>query len=192
MRPRVALPAALLMLATLSACGPGTPSAGDTESSKPTESVTPSAEPTTEPDPEPAPVVLTCESIVSPATISGFDSQGIEITPEADFAAKLATEGNALKEFFDVGGLLCQTGKGAGAYEIYGYGVFSESQFAPVRAQFVADGYLEVFGDIGMGYEVPEDQEGLPRYCYHRVGEFTVCGNGAPRVEEIMAVLGLD
>ncbi|MEO5921847.1 MAG: hypothetical protein ABIQ01_11970 [Pseudolysinimonas sp.] len=175
------------LLLVLTACGPGTPE--PTKTPKPSASPTASATPT--PTPEPAPVAATCENIVSPATIAGFAAVGIQITPPADFHAKLASEGNAMAVFFDVGGVLCQTGQGFGAYEIYGYGILSAAQFAPVRNQFVSEGYMEVEGDSGVGYEVPSDMEGLPRYCYFRVDEFTVCGNDDVRVSEIMSTLGL-
>ena len=49
----------------------------------------------------------------------------------------------------------------------------------------------EVFGDIGIGYEFMDDTEGLPRYCYYRAREFTVCGNNGDRVDEIILTLGL-
>jgi len=182
-----AAPAVLLVLA-LTACGPGTPTPTKSPSPEPT---TATATPTPTPTPEPAPAAYTCENIVNAATITGFASQGISITPPADFSAKMHNEGNAIAGFFDAGGVLCQTGSGSGSYEIYGIAVLSDAQFAPIRAQFIADGYMEVFGDIGVGYEVPGDMEGLPRFCYYRVNEFTVCGNDSARVEEIRAVTGV-
>ena len=118
-------------------------------------------------------------------------SASVSITPPAEFSAKLTSEGNALAAFFTAGGVLCQTGAGAGAYEIYGIAVLSDAQFAPVRAEFLSEGYQEVIGDVGVGYEVPADTEGLPRYCYYRAGEYTICGNDADRIEEIEAILGL-
>jgi hypothetical protein len=179
-------PAVLLTL-VLTACGPGTPEPTKSPTPKPSATATPTPTPT----PTPEAVVYTCENIVSPGTIDGFASQGISITPPADFSAKLTNEGNALSAFFTAGGVLCQTGAGAGAYEIYGIAVLSDAQFAPVRSQFLNEGYQEVFGDVGVGYEIPADTEGLPRYCYYRVDEYTICGNDADRIEEIEAILGL-
>src|SRR3954468_21211971 len=143
----IAVPAVVLTL-MLTACGPGTPE--PTKSPTPKPSASASAPPTPTPTPTAEAIVYTCENIVSPGTIDGFASQGISITPPAEFSAKLTSEGNALAAFFTVGGVLCQTGAGAGAYEIYGIGVFSEAAFAPVRSQFVNEGYQEVFGDVGV------------------------------------------
>lgn len=181
-------PAVLLTFA-LTACGPGTPEPTKSPSSKPTPNASATATPT--PTPAPAAIVYTCENIVSPGTIDGFASQGISITPPADFSAKLTSEGNALAAFFTAGGVLCQTGAGSGAFEIYGIAVLSDAQFAPVRSQFLSEGYQEVVGDVGVGYEIPGDTEGLPRYCYHRVNEYTICGNDGDRIEEVEAILGL-
>lgn len=188
MKPAALAVSAALLALTLTACGPGSP---DTSPSPTPEPTTASATPTPTPTPTTAPVAYTCENIVSPGTIEGFASQGISITPPAEFSAKLTNEGNALAAFFTAGGVLCQTGAGAGAYEIYGIAVLGDAQFAPVRAQFLAEGYQEVFGDVGVGYEIPGDTEGLPRYCYYRAGEYTICGNDADRIEEIEAILGL-
>jgi hypothetical protein len=186
---RVTAPAALLAVLALSACGPGTPTAGDTETPKPVETVTPSATPT------PEPVALTCENIVSPATIAGFTSDDIGITPPAEFSAKLHDEGSELAVFFDAGGILCQTGRGSGAYEIYGYAVLSEAQFAPIRSQWLTPGpdggRIETIGDVGATYEIPGDQEGLPRICYVQIDVFTVCGNDGDRIDEIVDTLAL-
>jgi hypothetical protein len=182
----LAVPALLIL--TLTACGPGTPATSPSPTPEPT---TASATPTPTPTPTTAPVAYTCENIVSPGTIEGFASQGISITPPADFSAKLTSEGNALAAFFTAGGVLCQTGAGAGAYEIYGIAVLTEAQFAPVRSQFLAEGYHEVIGDVGVGYELPGDTDGLPRFCYHRPGVYTICGNESDRIEEIEATLGL-
>ena len=186
---RVTAPLAVLAVLALSACDPGAGTPSETPTPEPTVSVTPVETPTPEPaGPAAAP---TCENIVSPSSLAGFTSAGIEITPPSEFSAKLSSEGNALSAFFDAGGVLCQTGAGLEANEIYGYAVLSDSQFAPVRAQFIADGYMEVEGDVGVGYEVPDGVEGLPRYCYYRVAEFTICGNDDSRVSEIETILDL-
>ncbi|HEV7742837.1 MAG TPA: hypothetical protein VGO65_10490 [Pseudolysinimonas sp.] len=186
---RVTAPLAVVAVLALSACDPGGTTPSGTTTPEPTVSVAPAATPTSAPaDPAAAP---TCENIVSPSTVAEFTSAGIQITPPAEFAAKLASEGNAIAAFFDAGGVLCQTGAGLEANEIYGYAVFSDAQFAPVRSQFLADGYREVDGDVGVGYEVPDGMEGLPRFCYYRAGEFTICGNDDARVSEIEAILGL-
>ncbi len=188
--PRAA--AAILLTLTagllLAGCGPTDPDAA-TPTSTPITSATPSATPT--PTPEPSPAVLSCEGIVTPATIGGFASEGTLITPPAEFDAKLTAEGNALAVFFDAGGVVCQTGAGAGAFEIFAYAPLTEAQFAPVQAQFLAEGYSEQVTDAGLLYRVPDGQEGLPRVCYNRPDAFTVCGNDDDRVGEIVEVLGL-
>ena len=183
-------PAVLTIAVALTACGPGTPVADESETPKPTVTAeAPTPTPTPDPDPEPAPV--TCESIVTPATISGFASQGIGITPPAAFHDKLVNEGNDLALFFDAGGVVCQTGKGQGAYEIYAYGVLDSAQVATLGGSFVSEGYDEIVGDVGLQYTVPGDMEGLPRTCYLRPGAFSVCGNDDDRIAEIIGVLGL-
>ena len=187
---RVTAPLAVLAVLALSACDPGTPATpSDTPAPEPSVSVTPDETPT--PEPEGPAAAPTCENIVSPSTLADFTSAGIAITPPAEFDAKMESEGNAIAVFFDAGGVLCQTGAGLEANEIYGYAVLSDAQFAPVRAQFIADGYLEIDGDVGVGYEVPDGMEGLPRSCYYRAGEFTICGNDEARITEIETILGL-
>lgn len=189
-RPRAA--AILLTLSAgllLAGCGPTEP--GPASSTKPTATASPSATPTPTPTAEPAPSALACESIVTAATIGGFTSEGTLITPPAEFDAKLTAEGNALAVFFDAGGVVCQTGAGAGAFEIFAYAPLTEAQFAPVQAQFLAEGYSEQVTDAGLLYRVPDGQEGLPRVCYNRPNAFTVCGNDDDRVAEIIEVLGL-
>jgi hypothetical protein len=188
---RVAAPVLLVALAlTLTACDPGA-NGGPTPSA--TRTVTPSATPTptAEPIDEPAPAAATCENIVSPDTIAYFAANGLVITPPSEFAAKLASEGQGLAAFFDAGGVLCQVGGGYEAYEIYGYAVLSETQYAPVVADFLRDGYVETFGDRGVEYRVPDGAEGLPRLCYFRPDAWSVCGNDDVRLGEIITTLGL-
>ena len=181
----------LVALAALTACQPN---ADDTPSPKPpaasSAAPTPS-ETALAPDPEPA--AVGCETIVSAATFSGFASAGITITPEADFAAKLSSEGNPLAAFFTAGGVLCQLA-GAGsqeASEIYGYAPLTAAQIAPIAASFIADGYVETDGDVGVQFQVPADAEGMPRLCYLRPDAFSICGNDDARLQEIMTTLGL-
>ena len=188
---RVAAPVLLAALAlTLTACDPG--ANGDPTPST-TRTVTPSATPTptAEPTDEPAPAAATCENIVTPATIAGFTADGISITPPAEFAAKMTTEGNAIAAFFDAGGVLCQTGRGSGAFEIYGYAVLDNAQISTIASQFLSEGYEETVGDVGVQYEVPADTEGLPRLCYFRPDAWSVCGNDDVRLGEIITTLGL-
>lgn len=186
MRPtRIVAPVLLIAVLALTACGPGVPTPTET----PAPVATPTPTPTPEPDPEPA--AITCESIVSPETIAAFAADDIQITDPGDFAAKLDDEHNSLEVFFDAGGVLCQTGKGAGAFEIYGYAVLSQQQFSGLQSQFLDEGYIETFGDLGIQYEVPADTEGLPRICYFRPDAFTVCGNDGDRLVEIQDTLGL-
>ncbi|CAN5320644.1 hypothetical protein BH11ACT3_BH11ACT3_03620 [soil metagenome] len=184
---------AVLTILALTACGPtgsnptGSPSGSG--SSTPTATSTPT--PTADADePEPG-VAITCQTIVSPATISGFSSTGVSITDPAAFHTKLVNEGNPLAVFFDTGGVLCQTGAGAGAYEIYGYAPMSDGQWAAVKAGFLADGYVENVTDAGLTYDVPGDMEGLPRSCYYRPSAFAICGNDTARLIEISDALGL-
>lgn len=186
---RIVSPVIVIAVAlALAACGLG----GDpdaTPSTTPT--TTPSVTPTPTPTPEPEPVVATCENIVSPATIAGFAADGVSITPAAEFHAKMVSEGNALATIFDAGGVVCQTGAGAGAYEIYAYAVMSNAQFDPLRAQFLTDGMIEEVTDAGVLYTVPNDMEGLPRICYFRPDAYLVCGNVGERLDEIVTTLGL-
>jgi hypothetical protein len=186
---RVAVPVLLVALAlTLTACDPGA-NGGPTPST--TRTVTPSVTPTPTEVPEPEPIAATCENIVTPATIAGFTADGISITPPAEFAAKVTSEGNAIAAFFDAGGVLCQTGRGSGAYEIYGYAVLDNAQISTIASQFLSEGYEETVGDVGVQYEVPADTEGLPRLCYFRPDAWSVCGNDDVRLGEIIATLGL-
>jgi hypothetical protein len=187
---RIASPVLLLALAfALTACDPGANgTASDTPA--PTDTPTPSSTPTPEPA-DPEPIVATCENIVSPATITGFASNGLVITPAADFAAKMSSEGNALAVFFDAGGVLCQVGNGLEAFEVYGYGVLNSAQISTLAGQFLADGYVETVGDVGVQYQVPDDMEGQPRLCYLRPDAFSICGGDDTRLQEIMATLGL-
>jgi hypothetical protein len=178
-----------VLVVVLTACGPGTPPK-PSESPKPSATATATPTPTPSADPEPE-VAITCETIVSPATIAGFAADGVSITPPADFRAKLINEGNALAAIFDAGGVVCQTGAGAGAFEIYAYGVMSSAQFAPLRSQFVADGHVEQVTDAGVVYTVPNDMEGLPRVCYFRADAFLACGNTNDRINEIVDILGV-
>ncbi len=188
---RIHLAAALaaLTVLALTACGLGTPTPSDTPTPETTASGTPTPTPTPTPDPEP--VAATCENIVSPATIAGFAASGVSITPAEEFHAKLVSEGNALAAIFDAGGVVCQTGAGAGAYEIYAYAVMSIAQFDPLRVQFLADGMIEEDTDAGVLYHVPNDMEGLPRICYFRPDAYLVCGNVGERLDEIVTTLGL-
>jgi hypothetical protein len=186
---RVVAPVLLTAVLALTACGPGTPT--HIETPAPVVTVTPTPTPTPTPAPDPEPAAITCESIVSPETIAGFAADDIQITPPGDFAAKLDDEHNSLEVFFDAGGVLCQTGKGSGAFEIYGYAVLSQQEFSGLQSQFLDEGYIETFGDLGIQYEVPADTEGLPRICYFRPDAFTVCGNDGDRLVEIQDTLGL-
>jgi hypothetical protein len=189
-RHQLAVSAAVLsvLVLALTACGPGAPKPSKTPSPEATVSATPTPEPT---EAEPEPIVPTCENIVSASTLAGFTSQGVQITPPAEFAIKMANEGNALSAIFDAGGVVCQTGAGLGAFEIYAFGVLSAGQFAPLQSQFLADGMVEQVTDAGILYRVPDDTEGLPRVCYFRPDAFTVCGNDDARIDEIVGVLGL-
>ncbi|CAN5378135.1 hypothetical protein BH09ACT4_BH09ACT4_19240 [soil metagenome] len=186
---RIGTAALLVTLAfALSACDPG---AGGTP--PPTAPATPTItpEPTPTPTPTPEALVPTCQNIVSPETIAGFTSDGISITPPADFAAKVSSEGSALSVFFDAGGVLCQTGAGLEANEIYGYAVIADGYLCPLEAEFLRDGYEETTVDLGIQYKVPDGAEGLPRLCYLRPGAFSICGNDDARLSEIMETLGL-
>lgn len=180
-------PVALVFALAVSACGPGSPTATETPTPTPSATTeTPTPEPTTA-----APFVPTCENIVDPATISGFAAEGTLITPPAEFRAKMAAEGNALSSIFDAGGVVCQTGQGMGAFEIYAYGQLTTAEFAPLRAQFLADGVVETLAGVGVTYRVPSDMEGLPRVCYFEPGVVLVCGNDDDRIDEITAQVGL-
>lgn len=190
-RTPLAASAAVLtvLVLALTACGPGTPK--PTETPTPDASATATSTPLPTEEPEPEPVAISCETIVSAATIAGFAADGVSITPPADFHAKLVNEGNALDVIFDVGGVVCQTGAGAGAFEIYAYGVMSSAQFAPLRTQFLNEGFIEQVTDAGVLYNVPGDMEGLPRVCYFRADAFLACGNTNDRINEIVDTVGV-
>jgi len=186
MRALRLVPVGVLVLLALTACDPGT--TPPTESPKPVETLAPSETPT--PTPDPVAEAPTCQNIISPAAYTAATSGFLSITDPGQFHDKLVSEGNPLSVFFDAGGILCQVGNSSEATDIYGYAVLSAAQFAPVRDSFVAEGYMEIEGDLGVGYEVPDGAEGQPRNCYFRVDEFTVCGTD-DSIVDVMDTLGL-
>lgn len=187
-----AVPAlAVLVVALLTGCGPGSPDADDTTSPSPRETVVESESPTPTPTPD-APAALTCESIVDPATYTALTTGGYGITDPDAFAAKLASEGNALAAFGTAGGILCQAGQAnSEAIEIYGYAPLTAAQVSALGSQFTSEGYTEEVTDAGILYRVPADTAGLPRVCYARPDAFTICGEDDARLDEIVARLGL-
>ena len=179
----------LIALATaLGITGCGTESPPQQEPS-PTVIQTPTATPTVEP---PVAFDPTCETIVTPATLAGFTADGVSITPQAEFVAKMAGEGQTTFVLFDSnGGAICQTGNGTAAFEIYGYAQFTVPQSATLISTLYANGYqVDGYGDAeGQWFELPGDTEGVDRVYLVLTDGIVVVGGDRDRVEEILATV---
>ena len=141
------------------------PTTSAAPSSSPSEaSPTPSETPSEEPAPEPE--LITCESVLDPATIAEF--AGFGVVQNLEFAQKVHDEGNALALFDDNDGIICQWGFPNGAATmIYGYSRISYDDM--IGAQNHAGGDLgatvSAYGGANL-YSVPfgENIDGGPEY----------------------------
>lgn len=134
-------------------------------SSSPTEaSPTPSASAT--PSEEPAPEPVTCESVLDPATITGF--AGFGISQNLDFVQKVRDEGSSLALFADNNGIICQWGFPNGAATmIYGYSRISYDDMIVAQNHVGGDLGATVSAYAGANlYSVPfgENVDGGPEY----------------------------
>jgi len=155
----------------------------------PIETSTPSATPTTEP---PAAFDATCETIVTQATLDGFAADGVSITPQADFVAKMQAEGQTTFVLFDTnGGAICQTGNGTAAFEIYGYAVFTAAQSSELVSTLYDNGFqVDGYGDAeGQWFELPADTDGVDRVYLVLTDGRIIVGGSRDRVEEILATV---
>lgn len=180
--------AAILLAASIALVATG---CGDDTPTPPTE--TPIAEaPSETPTPEaPAPFVATCETIVSQATLDGFVADDVTITPQDEFIAKMAGEGQTKYVTMDAaGGAVCQTGNSIRAYEIYGYAEVTNDESNAIATILYDEGFeVDTEGTSpGQWFKYPDDQEGVDRSWYFNDG-VVIVGGDKERIEEILATV---
>jgi hypothetical protein len=135
-----------------------------------------------------APVAATCQNLIDPATLAGFASHGLAITPSADFGAKMASEGNYLSGFVAAGGLLCQVGPTGGveASELYAWAPFVEADTIPVQSGLTSEGWSVAATSAGALYSLGSGNEQIIFRCLFNDTEMACAVNDA-RLAEVLA-----
>ncbi|TBN56278.1 hypothetical protein EYE40_02065 [Glaciihabitans arcticus] len=177
---------ALAVLLGLTACG--TPEVAAPTNTPTAEAPSPTPTPTTEP---PAAFTPACDTIVTAATLAEFTADGVSITPQAEFVAKMKGEGqDTYVQFDDNGGAICQTGNGTAAFEIYGYAKFPADQADALIDRLYGNDYkVDGFGDAeGQWFELPDDADGVDRVYLVLTTGTVVVGGSRDRVEEILEI----
>jgi len=150
----------------------GTPKASATATASPTATA--------------APVAATCQNLIDPATLAGFTSHGLAITPSADFGAKMVAEGNYLKGFVTAGGVLCQVAGGVEASELYAWAPFVEADAIPVQSGLTSEGWSVAATPAGALYSLGPDNEQIIFRCLFSDTEMACAVNDA-RLAEVLA-----
>ena len=177
------------VLGALTGCG-GDPS--DSESTPAGHAGTPKASTTASPTPTPtataAPVAATCQNLIDPATLAGFTSHGLAITPSADFGARMVAEGNYISGFVAAGGLLCQVGRTGGveASELYAWAPFVEADAIPVQSGLTSEGWSVAATSAGVLYSLAPGSEQIIFRCLFNDTEMACAVNDA-RLAEVLA-----
>jgi hypothetical protein len=142
---RLAVAASLLALAVLTGCSsqPAAPASTSTPAaatSEPTVTATPTTVPTASVDPS----EYTCETILSPTTLSVFVSkESSGFTLQADFEQRTRDFGGDLVYFADYGGILCQWAYPSGAEPVdYGFSPITPAETTERLAQLTDGGFV--------------------------------------------------
>lgn len=143
--------------ALLTACDPaGTPGAGPSGSTSATRTstTTPTPSPTaTSDDAAPGPSALACDTIVPAAVYEGYLASGLQLTPPAEFFAKIRSEipsgfVSPWLFFEDNGGIVCTWHDGSEVIWVYGYVSLPADQFPAFDAAMLGgDPYLREESD---------------------------------------------
>lgn len=139
-RPTRALAAviALGVLAAATACSASADPAG---------SPAPTTAPVQGPTPTPAssepPAAPTCENIIGADSVGRLTEQGLQLTPSAEYAEKIRSEGmSPLYLFADNGGVLCPWSQSLEYTVAYAFSPISADQAATVEADLESHGYV--------------------------------------------------
>ena len=151
------------ILLSLAGCAaeaePGAVEPTATASTESGPSATPSA-----PTPAPAEAsVVTCESLLEPASLAEFAASTFGLPDQAGidwYVNKTRDEGSALALFVDNGGVLCPVSNGMRVSEIYGFSPIDAEQASVQKAALVADGFIASPSGDGELYSDTADREG--------------------------------
>lgn len=182
----VILACSALLVVGLAACAPAS---SDTRASQtPTATATASASADPSRPSAPAAVVLTCENVLDPASVSAFAAEGF--TQTHDFAQRSIDEGWPEAAFVTNGGLLCQWGyPNSDASEYYGLSEISAEHTATITARLVAEGFTREPHSDGEMFVSPPT-EGVNIH-YFFADEHWFVGFSPERVDEIRRNAGL-
>jgi hypothetical protein len=168
------------VLGALAGCT-GVPSAGPTTRAATTAA---SATPTASATPSSAAAPATCENLIDAATLEGFSTSGLHITPPIEFAGKMRDENNALSGFADAGGVVCQVGGDYNATEIYGWSPYVATVATALQQQLVDQGWVPTSVSGGLLYSLPPNSDDVMNRCFVSVTEMS-CAFGDARLAEV-------
>ncbi|MDQ1569407.1 MAG: hypothetical protein QOF79_81 [Actinomycetota bacterium] len=144
-------PLVLIVAATLTGCGSGSPAAQPTNA--PTGASTGPAQstPTATPTPTFIPDNYTCESILPPATLVVFKSKASAgFTLQKDYVERVHNFDPNLSLFDDYHGILCQWAYPSATRSVdYGFSAITDQQAATEQATLTKNGYAGTPGDNG-------------------------------------------
>jgi len=185
--PRVIIAGAIALSVGLgaTACGTETPPVAAPTEAPIVETPTPTPEPTLEP--------ATCENIVTAESYTELTADGLSITPQDEFVAKMQNEGQVLAVFGENGGAICQVGGGFQATEIYGFAHFDDDQLGELNTYLAQNGFAEVEpADIdGLLYEVVSDSGNVDRFYLLAPSGDVIVGGTRDRINEIAGLAPL-
>lgn len=137
MKIRIVVAAAALVALSLAGCS--SPDSDAAEPSTPPPSVpTETVEPSTSPK---APAPLTCDTLVTKATLDEFESVGL--IPAEDYESELRSAESIEASFFEFGGLSCRWFlPNSDWWVTFGYSPITAEQATAVQAELLAAGFI--------------------------------------------------
>ncbi|TQL48539.1 hypothetical protein FB562_1634 [Homoserinimonas aerilata] len=135
-----ALALAVSLLATACSSGEETPS-GDDARTVPSTTAAPAPSGEAKPSTPESPAPLTCDSLVSEATLAEFEANGF--VHDETYEQTLRDDNSIEAKFFDFGGIACMWFlPNSDGWAAFGYSEISDADAAAVQEQLVADGYV--------------------------------------------------
>ena len=147
----------------------------------------PAPGPTPTPTSSVPPAAPTCENIITATSLGHLTEQGLVVTPSAEYAEKVRSEGYArLALFADNGGVLCPWGGTNTEYSVaYAFSPISDEQAATEEASLESDGY---FASSYAGGTVYTDLTGFDPLWSHYLflDGYWFAGTGVELLDELV------